>query len=211
MVYRGSALLRLVFLAATLCFATVTQLFSQGFTSLNGVVTDPSGAIIPEATVSISNPQTGQQRQTKSDGSGRYSFQQVTPGRYKVTASATGFGDVVIESVELQVNTPSTLELNFQKIGTTVGTVTVEGDAAAVNTTDASLGNTIGTKPITQLPFEARNVVGLLSLQPGVTYLGEPEPGATSDYRSGTVNGGKADQGNVTLDGVDINDQQNRN
>jgi hypothetical protein len=211
MVNRGRALVRLAFFTAALCFITATQLFSQGFTSLNGLVTDPSGAIIPEATVTISNPQTGQQRQTKSDGSGRYSFQQVTPGRYKLTANATGFSDVVIESVELLVNTPSTLELKFEKIGTTTETISVEGDAAAVNTTDASLGNTIGTKPITQLPFEARNVVGLLSLQPGVTYLGEPEPGASSDYRSGTVNGGKADQGNVTLDGVDVNDQQNRN
>ncbi|MBV9037065.1 MAG: carboxypeptidase regulatory-like domain-containing protein [Acidobacteriaceae bacterium] len=188
-----------------------TLLFSQGFTSLNGTVTDPSGAVIPEASVRILNTQTGQERQTKSDASGRYSFQQVTPGQYKVTASAAGFGDVVVASMELLVNTPSTLELKFENIGTTTQTVSVEADAAAVNTTDASLGNTIGTKPVLQLPFEARNVVGLLSLQPGVTYLGEPEPGATSDYRSGTVNGGKADQGNVTLDGVDVNDQQNRN
>jgi hypothetical protein len=79
-----------------------------------------------------------------------------------------------------------------------------------VNTTDASIGNAIGDKPISQLPFEARNVVGLLSLQPGVLYLGEPNPGAIGDYRSGAVNGGKSDQANVTLDGVDVNEQQNR-
>src|SRR5205823_10795928 len=59
-------------------------------------------------------------------------------------------------------------------------------------------------------PFEARNVVGLLALQPGVTFLREPDPGALNDYRSGAVNGGKSDQANVTLDGVDVNDQQNR-
>src|SRR5207249_5940067 len=60
------------------------------------------------------------------------------------------------------------------------------------------------------LPFEARNVVGLLSLQPGVVFLGEPDPGTLNDYRSGAVNGGKSDQANVTLDGVDVNDQENR-
>ena len=89
-------------------------------------------------------------------------------------------------------------------------TISVTGDAVQVNTSDASIGNAIGEKPITQLPFEARNVVGLLSIQPGVTYLGEPYPARQPDYRSGTVNGGKSDQANVTLDGIDVNDQQNR-
>src|SRR5262249_49392863 len=79
-----------------------------------------------------------------------------------------------------------------------------------VNTTDASLGNAVAGQAITQLPFEARNVVGLLSLQPGVVFLQEPDPGVLNDYRSGSVNGGKSDQANVMLDGVDVNDQQNR-
>ena len=62
--------------------------------------------------------------------------------------------------------------------------------------------------PIAELPFEARNVVGLLSIQPGVTFFADPSQ--RDDYRSGADNGGKSDQGNVTLDGVDVNDQQNR-
>src|SRR5207302_772312 len=66
-------------------------------------------------------------------------------------------------------------------------------------------------KRISQLPLEARNVAGLLSLQPGVTFFGNLDPqGATTDYRNGSVNGGKSDQGNVTLDGVDVNDQQSQ-
>src|SRR6202034_2431876 len=79
-----------------------------------------------------------------------------------------------------------------------------------VNTEDATIGNAIGGRIVNQLPFESRNVVGLLAVPTGVTYLGEPAPGALNDPRSGAVDGGKSDQGNVTLDGVDVNDQQNR-
>ena len=86
--------------------------------------------------------------------------------------------------------------------------ISVSAEAVQVNTTDASLGNAIGNRPITQLPFEARNVVGLLALQPGVSLPRSQT--SHNDYRSGAVNGGKSDQGNVTLDGVDVNDQQDR-
>ncbi len=196
--------------AAVYLLAAVAA-FAQGTTSLNGVVTDPSGAVIPNATITIVNNGTGAQRIDKSDGSGRYNFQQLVPGAYKVTAAAAGFAEIIIPEVQLQVSTPATIALTFEKVGSTTTSVSIEADAAAINTTDASLGNAIGVKPITQLPFEARNPVGLLSLQPGVFYIKEPEPGVTPDYRSGAVNGGKSDQGNVTLDGVDVNDQQNRN
>jgi len=77
-----------------------------------------------------------------------------------------------------------------------------------VNTADATIGNVFDTKQVEQLPIEARNVVELLSLQPGVLYLGN-RPDQTSDTRSGAVNGVRSDQSNVTLDGVDVNDQNN--
>jgi TonB-dependent Receptor Plug Domain len=77
-----------------------------------------------------------------------------------------------------------------------------------VNTTDATLGNAFDNKQIEQLPIEARNVVELLSLQPGVLFLGS-RVDAFGDSRSGAVNGVRSDQSNVTLDGVDVNDQNN--
>jgi hypothetical protein len=108
------------------------------------------------------------------------------------------------------VNEPVTVDLTFEKVGSVATTVSVEAEATQVNTTNATLGNAVGGQVIDQLPFEARNVVGLLAVQPGVVYLGETNPGQLNDPRSGSVDGGKADQGNVTLDGVDVNDQQNR-
>ncbi|MCP5116640.1 MAG: hypothetical protein GY953_37915, partial [bacterium] len=86
--------------------------------------------------------------------------------------------------------------------------VSVEAETTQINTVDASLGNAVGTRPILQLPFEARNVVSLLSLQPGVATLRSNDVTYVEDTRDGAVNGGKSDQANITLDGVDVNDQQ---
>ena len=192
-----------------LCLAAVVA-FGQATTTLNGTVTDPSGAVIPGATLTLTNTGTSLEREATSDSQGRYTFTQVQPGSYTLKATAAGFNDVIVNDIRLLVNTPATIPVVFEKIGAVATTVAVSAEAIQVNTTDASIGNAISDRPITQLPFEARNVVGLLSLQPGVVYLGEPDPGQVSNYRSGSVNGGKSDQANVTLDGVDVNDQQNR-
>jgi hypothetical protein len=199
------------YLAACLLVVFVAvALYGQTMTSLTGTVTDPSGAVVPGATVTLVNDDTAAQREDRSDSQGRYSFAQVQPGHYHLAAKASGFTDVTVNAIRLLVNTPATIPIVFEKVGTVATTIAVTAEAIQVNTTDASLGNAIGDKPITQLPFEARNVVGLLALQPGVTFLGDPDPAQQPDYRSGTVNGGKSDQANVTLDGMDVNDQQNR-
>lgn len=197
-------------IAFSLCLLVTRLLSAQATTSLSGTVIDPTGAVIPNAALTLANEDTAALRETTSDSEGRYSFQQLQPGRYRITAKAQGFNEVVVNDIRLLVSSPATIPITFEKLGAVATTVTVSSEAAQVNTSDASIGNAIGDKPITQLPFEARNVVGLLSLQPGVTYLGEPDPAQQSDFRSGTVNGGKSDQANVTLDGVDVNDQQNR-
>ncbi len=195
---------------SVLFFVLSAVVFAQATTSLTGTVSDPTGAVIPGASLTLVNDDTGAQREDKADSQGRYSFQQLQPGSYHLVAKATGFSDVTVNAIRLLVNSPANLPVVFEKLGTVATTVAVTADAIQVNTADASLGNAIGGKPITQLPFEARNVVGLLALQPGVTYISEPEPGNQPDFRSGNVNGGKSDQANVTLDGIDVNDQQNR-
>ena len=86
-------------------------------------------------------------------------------------------------------------------------TVTVTGASAAIlNSTDATLGNNFDSRQILQLPSEGRNPVELLSLQPGVTYTGN-NVDPTSDSRGGSVNGARSDQTNLTVDGLDNNDQ----
>ncbi len=187
--------------------AAVLGLTAQSLTSVSGTVSDPTGAVIPGAAITLKNVDTGVQRQGTSDTAGRYAFPQVTPGNYQILATAGGFADVQVSDLRLLVNSPATVNIRFEKIGAVAETISVSAEGVQVNTTDASLGNAVGTKPILQLPFNARNVVGLLALQPGVMFIGE----FNTDSRNGAVNGGKSDQANVTLDGVDVNDQMERN
>ena len=197
----------LVFLLLTLL---ASNLLAQSNTSLRGTVTDMTGAVIPGATLTLTNPATQASRSTNAGEDGSYTFPQVAPGLYELKASATGFNDVVISDLRLLVNQPATQNVTFEKIGTVAETISVTADAVQLNTTDASLGNAMGTKPVIELPFNARNVVGLLSLQPGVLYIREDEDRDGNDSRGGNVNGARNDQSNIMLDGVDVNDQMNR-
>ena len=178
--------------------------------AVSGVVTDPSGAAVAGATVNLTNIDTGVNRAAVADPQGRYQFSQVTPGNYRIKAEAAGFGAVVFDALKLLVDTPIVIDPQLKLSGSVTEVEVAAGGGAEINTTDASLGNVVDTKPIVQLPLEGRNVTGLLALQPGVTFLKEPLPGQLNDYRSGSVNGSKSDQANVLLDGVDVNDQQNR-
>ncbi|HXA51751.1 MAG TPA: carboxypeptidase regulatory-like domain-containing protein [Candidatus Acidoferrum sp.] len=190
---------------------TVASLLAQT-SSISGTVADPTGAVIPKATVSVLNTQTGAKRSDVSDGQGRYTLSQMTPGIYSLTAQASGFNDVKVERIELLVNTPATINVTFERVGSTSTSVMVEAAAARLNTVDASVGNVITSQEIVELPSFARNVANLLTFQPGVAYFGIPDNPATGvpDDRNGSVNGGRSDQSNITLDGADVNSQSNR-
>src|SRR5690348_2780218 len=180
---------------------------AQSTSLLNGSVSDPSGATVVGAKITLTDATTGLQRTTTSNAAGFYQFLDLPPGRYQLEAAAQGFARYVASDVTLVVKTPSTVNIHFQVAGV-AESVTVESQAPLVNRTDASLGNTIEQSQIAQLPIADRNVVQLLSLQPGVAYLGN-ELDATRDTRSGAVNGMRSDQSNVTLDGIGVNDQNN--
>ena len=194
-------------------FAVLTLLASiaaaQASSQLNGSVTDPSGATVAEANITLTETATGSHRSTTSNASGLYQFLDVAPGNYKLEASAAGFAPFLTPNVTLVVKTPSTINIKFQVAGGTTK-VTVEAEALLINRTDASLGNVLENNQIAELPIADRNVVYLLSLQPGVAYLGgAAETNQATDTRSGAVNGVRSDQSNVTLDGIGVNDQNN--
>jgi hypothetical protein len=194
-----------MFRTSALFLALAASLCAQSLSSAGGLVTDPTGAVIVGARIVLTNAETGARREAVSDSAGRYLVPQVLPGNYQIAAKAPGFTDVTLGGVRLLVNSPATVNIQFTKVGTVAETVSVSAEATQLNTVDATIGNAFGARPILQLPMEARNVVGLLALQPGVVYTGDD-----SSSRNGAVNGGKSDQANVTMDGVDVNDQQNR-
>jgi hypothetical protein len=180
--------------------------YGQGTTSVTGTITDPSGAVIPDASITLENVGTNASREVMSDSTGTYRFLQVKPGEYRIKAKSKGFNDTILNNVILLVNQPATYNITFEKVGSVSEVVSVSADATTLNTVDASIGNAIANKPIVQLPLNARNIVGLLALQPGVVFTKEDD----TDSRNGAVNGGKSDQANVSLDGVDVNDQMDR-
>lgn len=195
----------LVALSAVFLFSARSA-WSQATTSLRGVVTDPSNAAVPNATVRLTNTDTNLQRTTTTDQQGSYVFTQVLPGHYNLDVTANGFSAFERKGFELLVNLPATINVSL-KVGAATTTVEVTGAAPLINTTDASQGNTMSGNQISQMPLDARNVTQLLSLQPGVVFTSTRDDLASNDTRSGAVNGARSDQNNITLDGVDVNDQ----
>src|SRR5262249_33646802 len=192
---------------AVLFIGAITA-FGQS-SSLSGTVLDPQGSAVAGATITVTNVATGAARVIVSSKDGAYQVPQLAPGTYRLRAEAKGFATIVVEDVQVLVSNPITLNISFKQFGAVTETVTVQGAEAPINTSDATIGNNFTAHQITQLPLEGRNVVSLLAAQPGVTFIGMTNAeGATTDYRNGSVNGGRSDQANVMLDGIDVNDQQ---
>ncbi len=201
LILRARALVSSVVLLSSVAFA------QNATTSLRGVVRDPSGAVVAGATVTLLNQATGQTLTATAKASGEYQLQQIPPATYQITVEAAGFGSQT-KHAELLVNQPATVDFGLT-VQASDEVVNVTETAQTLNTTDASLGNSTDNATIQALPSETRNIPDLLSLNPGVFFL--PVPAGTNpalqDSRSGSVNGGRSDQSNVTLDGVDDNDQ----
>jgi hypothetical protein len=158
-------------------------------------VTDPQGGAVAGASITLTNAERNFTRTRITTEDGGYTFTAIPPGTYRLEVEAKGFKKTALPEVSALVDT--TVEQNVKlEVGEVTEVVTVTDVLQApLNTTDATIGNAFERRRIEQLPLNARNVVGLLSLQPGVT-------------RTGYVNGGRADQANVILDGVDNNEQQ---
>jgi len=180
----------------------------QATTSLRGTVTDPSGKAVAGASVVLSSAEIKTVRNVTTGDQGEYQILLVPPGTYVLSVTAPGFRRHEQKDLALLVNTPATVNVEL-KIGATNETVTVTSEAPAINLVDASIGNSFDETQVRQLPLEGRNVPDLLSLQAGVAYTGNRIGDKDQDTRNGAVNGARSDQSNVTLDGVDVNDQSN--
>lgn len=182
-----------MFVLATL---TVTALSQAGTSGVSGTVRDNNGAAVPGATVKLTNAGTGFERTTTTNEDGSFSFVSVPPATYQLEVTASGFKKLVNTSLVLAVDTTAKFDPQLEAGDVSaVVNVTSSTIESIVNTTDAAVGNSINSQQITQLPTDLRRVNDLITLQPGVT-------------RDGYVAGGRSDQANITLDGVDINDQQ---
>ena len=142
----------------------------SGTSAVNGTAVDGQGQVVAGATVKLTSTGQGTTRTTTTDGSGAFSFSSVIPGAYSIEVEASGFKRTLVRDVQALVDKTTSIPVNLE-----IGDVTANVEVSAggieniVNTQDASLGNNFVSKQISQLPLEGRNVVNLLSLQPGVT------------------------------------------
>ena len=184
-----------IFLLAVILISSPAVLGQAGTSSIRGTVTDVQGGVVAHAQVSVKSA-AGYTRTEETTTTGSFSFDLIPVGDYDVTIQAGGFRKAEFTAVHALVGNIVTLDVKLE-VGSTSQVVQVEssGNEVQINTQDATLGNTIVSSQITQLPLEGRNVLNLLTLQPAVT----PD---------GSVAGARSDQSNITLDGVDINDAQ---
>jgi len=195
-----------VLASLTLCMSLPAE--GQAATSLRGTITDPSGGTVAGAQVILANNESKTERAAITGGQGEYQFLLIPPGTYTLNVAAAGFRGYEQKGLELLVNTPATANVQL-KVGAAAEVVTVTSEIPAIDLVDASLGNSFDEKQVRQIPLEGRNVPDLLSLQAGVAYTGNRIADQDQDTRNGAVNGARSDQSNITLDGVDVNDQSN--
>src|SRR5450755_2987481 len=175
---------------------------------INGRVTDPSGAVVPDVTVTISNDANGVSTHTVTSKSGDYSFPTVAVGTYTVEFEAQGFKKLTRKQVALDLNQTLTVNGTLE-LGAASETVEVTSEAPLIDTSSTQLGATVDALMATQLPLNTRDTYQLLQLQPGVMSnvggsnsiaYGSDQPGVVS------VKGGRGRSNNFNVNGGDAND-----
>jgi hypothetical protein len=171
--------------------------------AINGTVTDTSGAVVPNADVTLLNIDQGITLQTKTNSNGGYTFSPVRIGHYTVTVSAQGFAKTTQKN--LTVNVAQVLQVNVQiKLGATTETVEVNTAPPLLQTEEASIGQVIGQQTVNNLPLNGRNFTFLAQLGAGMQ---TPQADTRGNAASGafSANGLRPAQNNYLLDGIDNN------
>jgi hypothetical protein len=182
-----------------LVFVSLCALVSAQSTNsrLDGIVRDSQGAVIVGVQVSIFNVATGQTITAISDARGEWVSSTVPVGAYKVTFQKTGFKTKVVEDVAIYAGTPASINTSLE-VGTVSETVEVNAGAEVLQTATAAVTNTITGRQVVELPFASRNTVELLVTQPGTQTPSNP--------RSSSINGLPKGALNITMDGMNVQD-----
>ena len=203
-----------IFLILGLCLMTgqVSLLDAQTITArLNGSVVDPSGLVLPSATVVVEDLGTSYTQTTRTDSSGEYLFPSLPVGMYRLTATMTGFSTYTQTGITLAVGQSATVRVPMA-VGSTDENVTVNSDASLVTTDSPTVEAVIGQKDIVGLPLNGRLVQQLVFLAPGTTNVtsfycaANCEGGTFPSEQYAKVNGAGANGVSYQLDGADYND-----
>ncbi|HEV2987838.1 MAG TPA: carboxypeptidase regulatory-like domain-containing protein, partial [Candidatus Angelobacter sp.] len=198
---------------STLCLAFVVLLaavpaFAQvdySTATLKGIVTDPTGAVISGATVTVANPATGTTKTTKTNSEGSYQIPALPPGSYQLTIEASGFSREVVKNLELSVGQSAAFDVHL-KVGTISDIIEVSGDSIPlIQTEQTQQANLIDQRQMEELPNLGRNITQQVYTLPGVANSEAPRsqtPGFTGFHTTGFSIGGSNGRNNLsTIDG----------
>ena len=194
----------LVALVAMVMLAAQTA-SAQGYGRITGIVTDPAGAAVAGAKVTITQVSTGETRTTTTAGDGTYAFPSLRPARYNVSASSAGFSTYVQTNLLLQADESLTVNIGL-KVGAVNETITVEANAIQVDTSSSMLSQVVDQRRITDLPLLVRNAASLTTLVAGVVLApsAQADQGQTKTFPTVvavTANGSRIGQMSYMLDG----------
>jgi hypothetical protein len=177
--------------------------------SIVGSVTDPSGSVVPGATVTLTNNATSERRTATSGADGTYRFVNLVPGAYKVEVESSGFRRYTRDQVQVNVDTVVRVNVGMQ-LGNVEQSVEVTGDIPVLQTETAAIGSVVESRPVQELPLNGRNVLNLVTLAPGVVPQGGTEGSLTGKnvFSGGNyqIGGGTSNQSATYYDGVPVND-----
>ncbi len=191
-------------------FATLAMGYGQAISvnggSIQGTITDPSGAVVPGANVTITGTDTGSVKVLTTDASGFYSVGPLNPGKYTVDVSAPGFAKLDVKTV---VRTGTVTSGNFKiPLGSSSETVEVNAGALQVNTEQAGVSDVITKEQIDSLPVNGRNFLDLAQIEPGVILQsGESFDPTKAGYSAISTSGVSGRTTRILLDGQDITDE----
>jgi Carboxypeptidase regulatory-like domain len=198
-------------LVALFCLFAVTPsaLYSQSTSSgaVTGTVTDPSGAVVPAATVTLTNHGTNASQTATTDGSGRYNFPAVDPGTYSLRVSGKGFRTMVVTGLQVEVAKSNNVDVRLE-LGQVAETVEVSASGMTeLQTQDATVGEVLSGTEMNRLPVNGRSAAQLIFMQPGVSPDVSNAPSSMlfggGDIGGGQIAGARSEQITFTIDGGD--------
>ena len=195
-----SVLLSSCLLVIIYCSLTIMVYAQSSAAKLNGDVVDQNGAVVPNATVMIVNPNTGFSREVTTDDHGFYSFPPLAAGTYVITVRREGFAPIETKDVILNVGDQKSLKIQL-KAGDVNASVTVDSSAEAIRT-DAAVSTVVDRQFVSNIPLNGRSFQSLITLTPGVVVV---PSGTTNTNGQFSVNGQRAGSNNFLVDGVSAN------
>jgi hypothetical protein len=189
-------------LFSALLFVPIAAQAQSDSSSLSGTVTDPSGAVVPNARVTAHNEATGQERAAQTNSSGAYTITNLPSGNYTVRVESQGFGAIEQKNTHLDPNIGSRFDASL-KPGQSSTTVTVEADANTLQTESAAVGQLVTTEQVKTIQLNGRNPIYLSQLEPGVARNAPLSSfNFSPDFTGPYINGARSNESMLTLDGA---------